>query len=248
MILTDFEKSVEEWFREAPETLLILEKLHLDYDQVRGQSMGAVCQRQSLDPHSVSMLVRGFRKNGRLLDETVLEGFDIPQLIGYILFNHHHYMDREIPRLERVLEETVREDAGAHAELLELHEPLRRFLSVFQAHMLDEETQLFPFCMLLHSDPQAAALGPEGLENLIRVIHREDAELLLDLGRVREKTRWYHVPPDAGSAYRELLCGLRGLEIDLRRHMRVESRILYPKVVALGSGMIDQKPPTGSRP
>lgn len=241
MILTDFERSVEEWVREAPETLLILEKLHVDYDRVRDEPLEAVCQRKGVDPHAVSVLVRGYRDNGRLLDETVLESFDIPQLIGYILFNHHHYMDHELPRLARVLEEAVREDAGVHRELLELHEHLRRFLTTFQAHMREEETQFFPFCMLLYSDPAAAALGQEGLENLIRVIHMEDEQLLLDLDRVREKTRWYHIPPNAGKAYRALLSGLRGLEVDLRRHMRVESRILYPKVVAFEAEMLNRR-------
>src|SRR5581483_9835975 len=87
MILTDFERSVEEWVREAPETLLILEKLHEDYDQVRDQPLELVCQRKGVDPYAVSVLVRGYRDNGRLLDETVLESFDIPELVGYILFN-----------------------------------------------------------------------------------------------------------------------------------------------------------------
>jgi iron-sulfur cluster repair protein YtfE (RIC family) len=69
----------------------------------------------------------------------------------------------------------------------------------------------------------------------------EDEQLLLDLDRVRERTRWYHVPLDAGASYRELLSGLRGLEIDLRRHMRVESRILYPKVVAFEAEMLNRR-------
>ena len=248
MIRTDFQKTVEEWVEEAPETLLILEKLRLDFEKIRGTALDAVCRSRGLDPYSISVMLNDLRENGRLLDDAILRTYEIPQLIGYVLVNHHHFMDEELPRLERDLETAVREDGGKFPEIFPLQLKVRRFLDTFRDHMRDEETHFFPYFSLMASDPRSSTLDPKGLEELTRVVHQEDAYLIEDLDAIRQATRWYHTPPESGEAYRDLIHRLRLLEIDLRRHMEVEAKILFPKVLELAAEAMSHPVVTGLGP
>lgn len=233
----DPQRTVEEWVQESPEILLLLENLQFDYWRVRGLPLSLVCEMRGLDPRSFSLLLEGYRQRNQDLKDEVLDSLSVPELIGYILFNHHHYAEREFPRIQEALQAAMEEDQGAHGELLELQVPLVRFLTTLREHIQEEERHFFPFFALMASDPEAPVLEGEELGELLALVHREDEELLGQLSQVRERTRWYHVPEDAGPAYRRLLSGLCAMEVDLRKHMRIENRILYPKVMAVLQGV-----------
>jgi regulator of cell morphogenesis and NO signaling len=238
MLMTEFGRTVEEWVEEAPETLLILDQLRLDFAQVRETPLDAVCRSRGIDPYSVSVMLKDLREKGRLLDDPVLRTYDIPQLIGYVLINHHHYMDEELPRLEKDLEWALLKEGGKFPELFPLQLKVRRFLETFREHMREEEAHFFPYFSMLASDPQTTVLDPKGLEELTDVVRKEDLSLVEDLDAIRQATRWYHTPPGAGEAYRNLIHRLFLLEIDLRRHMEAETRVLFPKVLELAAGVI----------
>lgn len=246
MLMIDFGRTVEEWVEEAPETLLILDQLRLDFGQVREMPLDTVCRSRGIDPYSITVMLRDLRGKGRLLDDAVLMTYAIPQLIGYILVNHHHTMDEELPRLEKDLERAILEDGGQFPELFPLQLKVRRFLETFREHMRGEEGHFFPYFSLVATDPGSISLDPEGLKELTKVVHMEDHFLMEDLDAIREATRWYHTPPGAGEAYRGLIHRLRLLEIDLRRHMGVESRILFAKVLALEAEVLNHHGPTAA--
>jgi regulator of cell morphogenesis and NO signaling len=233
MVMTDFQKTVEQWVDEVPETLLILAKLNLDFAQVRAKTMDSVCQDHGLDPYFITVKVKEFRDKSRLLDDAILKTYDIPRLIGYVIVNHHHYMDEELPRLEKDLDAALREDGGEFPELFPLQLKVARFLKTFRTHMAGEETHFFPYFAMVASDTASVALDPKGLEELTLVVEKEDAYLVEDLEAIREATRWYHIPRTASDSYRSLMNRLRQLEVDLRHHMRVEDEILFAKVLAL---------------
>lgn len=239
MVMTDFEKTVEEWVDAVPETLLILEKLHLDFAKVRGMTMDSVCRDHGLDPYFITVKVKEFRDKSRLLDDSILKSYDIPRLIAYVIVNHHHYMDEELPRLEKAMEDALREDGAEFPELFPLQLKVAQFLKTFRTHMAGEETHFFPYFALVASDATSIALDPKSLEELTRVVEKEDAYLVEDLEAIREATRWYHVPRTASDAYRGLINRLRQLEVDLRHHMRVEDEILFAKVLALETEAIE---------
>ncbi|HVZ79162.1 MAG TPA: hemerythrin domain-containing protein [bacterium] len=233
MLRTDFGKTVEEWVEEAPETLLLLERFHLDFETVRGTPMDAVCRNLGTDPFAITVMLSGLRDNSRLLDDSVLRAYDIRQLIAYIIVNHHHFMDEELPHLEKDLDSALREDGSRFPELFPLQLKVRRFIQTFRAHMREEERHFFPYFATLAEDPKAVLLGDQSLQALTEVVRQEDEYLVEDLNAIRQATRWYHHPAGAGDAYRSLIHRLRLLEIDLRRHMAVESEILFQKVLEL---------------
>ncbi|HJT24749.1 MAG TPA: hemerythrin domain-containing protein, partial [bacterium] len=154
------------------------------------------------------------------------------QLIGYILFTHHDFAEKEFPRLERLLAEAVREGSG-HPDLLEMKEQFRHFREFFSGHMREEEKYFFPFFLMLSADSGTPPLSGESMERLVRIMESEHREVDGALSRIREKTRGYHIPLEAGPRLRQLMEGLKFLEAELQRHARVETRVLFPKVTAL---------------
>ncbi len=217
---------------ETPEILPVLEKMGVDFETVQDATLGEICEKRGLSSRTLSWLLEAAKRDTQLLDWKTLKNYEIPQLVGYILFNHHDYAERELPRLEQILEDAVRQDGADHPELLELQALFRDFKEFFLGHMREEERQLFPFCLMSAAYPETSRLDEKSIERLIHIVQNEDQEMTLDLERLRQKTRWYHVPENVGEYYRKLMQGLRTLEIDLRRHIRVENQILFPKVVA----------------
>jgi regulator of cell morphogenesis and NO signaling len=233
MTFSDVEKTLEELAAENPKYLLLLNELNVNFDFERDFTLGEICFMHSLDYREVLRRLEIRSREAALVDEDLLLTYDVPELVGYILFTHHGYMERELPRLEALLAEAVRENKADFPELLELQEAFSQFKQSFQFHMAEEERHFFPFYFMLATDIQAPALDGKSLERLAHVLACEDAEVLLYLDRLRIKTRGYHIPPGAGPRYRAVIGDLKLLEAELRRHARVERQILFPKVVSL---------------
>ena len=241
MGILDFSKPLSELVEENPKYLVVLRQLGLDSEVALGLSLADICSVRGLSVREIEIQLEACANQSKLLDEKALAEYGIPELIGYILFTHHDYMTKELPRLERLLASAVQADGEAHPELIELKHLYHRFKESFLQHMGEEERLLFPFYLLVASTEKAPVLDEEGIEMLIGVVRYEDEEIHRDLNRIREKTREYHVPADAGEDYRKWITDLRLLEIDLQHHIRVENRILFPKVIAAEARLLNQK-------
>jgi len=53
------------------------------------------------------------------------------------------------------------------------------------------------------------------------------------LGRMREASSDYAVPPDGCISYKTLYSALTALEVDLHQHIHLENNILFPRAVEL---------------
>lgn len=241
MVPVDFSKPLSELVEENPKYLLVLQQMGLDSEVALGLSLSDICYLRGLSPYDIQVRLDACASQSKVLDEKVLAGYGIPELVGYILFTHHDYMSKELPRLERLLENAALADGEAHPELFELKSMYHRFKESLLKHMNEEERLLFPFYLLVASGEKAPVLDEAGIEMLIGVVRFEDEEIHRDLNRIREKTREFHIPMDAGGDYRKWLGDMRLLEIDLQRHIRVENRILFPKVIAAEARLLNQK-------
>ena len=209
----------------------ILRQYQVDPRFTANLTLTEVCAIHGLNLQDVVNQLQSRDRERKFLDDKTLEGFDIPQLIGYILFTHHAYLDKELPHLADLLGEAIEIDGPNHPELLEILGPFKEFRESTEWHMREEEKNLFPFFLLLVAPQQSPAMHLEGVENLTQLFKNEEREIELDLERVREKTRSYHVPEGVSQAYKNLFYDLNRMEFELRRHMYVENKILFPKVL-----------------
>src|SRR5690242_11523815 len=132
------EKTIAELILENPRYQPIFTGLNLNFEIERDLTLGEVCFIHGLNYCDVLHQLETSAREARLKDETDLAAYDIPQLIGYILFTHHDFAEKELPRLDRLLAEAAQE-GGGHAELLELQWEFHRFHEFFRAHMREEE-------------------------------------------------------------------------------------------------------------
>lgn len=237
----DFNQPLSSLIEKNPKYLSALYQEGLESEIALGLSLSDICYVRGISPYEIQSQLENGAYSSRILDENVLAEYDIPELVGYILFTHHDYMNKELPRLDRLLSYAVLMDGDNHPELFMLESLFHGFKESFLRHMREEERLLFPFYLLVGGHGTEAVLDAEGLEMLIGVVRYEDEEIHRDLNRIKEKARAYQVPEDAGEDYRKWMDDMRLLEIDLNRHIRVENRILFPKVIAAEARILNQR-------
>ena len=226
------EKTIDELIRENPRYRPVFDGLELNLEVERDLTLGEVCFIHGLNYRDILHQLEISSREARLKDEAELAAYDIPQLIGYILFTHHDYAEKEFPRLERLMAEAIQEGNG-HPELLELQKEFFRFQEFFRGHMREEERYFFPFFLMLSTDREAPSLSGESMERLVGIMETEHAEIDRALSGIREKTRSYHAPKESGPRTHRLMEGLKFLDAELLRHARVETHVLFPKVMVL---------------
>jgi len=222
----------------------ILQKFRIDPRFTSQLTLTEVCAMHGLNLQDVANQLETCDREMRFLADEVLQSYDIPQLIGYILFTHHAYLEKELPRLSTLLGEAIETDGASHPQLLELLTPFKDFKESLVWHMREEEKNLFPFFLLLVAPQQSPAMDLESVENLTQLFKTEEGEIQMDLERLKEKTRGYHLPEGVGQATRSLYYDLSRMEFELRRHIHVENKILFPKVIAREMELIGN--PTGA--
>ncbi len=227
----DITKTIAELNEQNSNFSLILQKYQIDSHFASNLTLTEVCAMHGLNLQDVLNQLETCDREIRFLNDKILEGYDIPQLIGYILFTHHAYLDKELPRLTDLLGQAIETDGPDHSELLDLLTPFKEFRESVEWHLREEEKNLFPFFLLLVAPQHSPAMDMESVHTLTQLFKSEEAEIQLDLERLKQKTRNYHVPEGVSQAYRTLFYDLSLMEYELRRHIYVENKILFPKVI-----------------
>lgn len=146
------------------------------------------------------------------------------QLCEYVKEKHHGYLRSELPRLHALSERVARVHGPHTASLVEVFHVFHQMAGNLMSHIAEEEDVLFPLITSLNPrevrDP--ASDGP-----VERMLQKHE-EAGASLARLRELTNGYQPPPDACNTYRALFAGLRELEVDLHRHIRLEDSVFFP--------------------
>lgn len=232
MALLDPQKTLEELAMDHPKLVPALEKMGVHYAHAARLTLEDICAVHCFNLDDLLQQLDLQAREAFYIDDATLAQYDIPELIGYILFTHHAFLEKELPRLEKLLSQAIQDDGPGNPVLLEILAPFRQFMEAIQWHMREEEKHLFPFLLLLVAPNQSPALSQESVENLTHLFEFEDDEIRLDLEQLRNKTRGFHVPSGASDAFQEFYGDLSRLDAELNRHMRVENGILFPKVIA----------------
>jgi regulator of cell morphogenesis and NO signaling len=156
----------------------------------------------------------------------------LPELIAHICNTHHAYLNEALPQILWLVRKAVKVHAQNDTNLIELLEVFSAHSEELAMHLRMEEEILFP--TILERVAKKAPLLGQG--SPIRATLRNwilDHEVEGDgLERLRELADDYAIPPWAGPVYIELMEALRHFEEDMRKHMHLETQILFPKAIA----------------
>jgi regulator of cell morphogenesis and NO signaling len=231
MIFLDPRNTIGRLVEEHPRYMRVFDRFHIDYGFTGSLTLTEACLRHGLDLQELLGQLRETDRESAFLDHSVLEGFEPPELIEYILLTHHHFLEREMPRLEDLFQSVLKTAGDGHPEVLEWLTHFRRFRLTLERHMKKEGRELFPFCLSRGAGMDRDAWAQE-LEKRFKEMDEEDAEALEQLKGLRKSTDGYQVPEGAAPPFRYLLYDLQRLEAEVKRHLKVEAEILFPKVLA----------------
>jgi regulator of cell morphogenesis and NO signaling len=169
-------------------------------------------------------------------DEDVID-WPLDRLIDHIESTHHEFVRAASLRIARYLTRLVAEDGERHPELVLLNSAFRHLRADLEQHLAKEEDVLFPYVRQLFNDDERLCgygASPFGsIQNPIRMMEREHQAAADELLMIEDLTCGYRVPADVSSIYAVCMSELKAFEADLRRHVHLESEILFPKAVML---------------
>lgn len=154
-------------------------------------------------------------------------------LSEYIVATHHEYCRRELPLIAQEL--AAARKAADDAELRRLEAGFQHLTAALVRHFSKEESLLFPLIVAIekaldqHTPPPGNTFGSVGNPIQMMVLEHGEAEVLLF--KLRESTRNFEAPAGAPIAVVALYARLRAFDADMRRHVELEDKYLFPRAI-----------------
>jgi regulator of cell morphogenesis and NO signaling len=230
-------KTVREYALEVPAATRIFEKLGIDYCCGGGKSLVDACTAAGV---SVDKVLDSLNANFKSIATSAARDWQAlsqAELITHIVDKHHAFTREELVRLEALLAKVSAVHGQNHPELFEIQDQFGKLRGELEPHMLKEESVLFPY--IVRMEEAAAAnqtLPPPPFRTVqipVRVMMAEHDAAGYILGKMREASSNYAVPPDGCISYKTLYSALAVLEVDLYQHIHLENNILFPRAVEL---------------
>lgn len=149
------------------------------------------------------------------------------ELIEHIVKKHHVYLWRELTELSRTVTDMCRAHGAAYPELAELHIRFHQMKDEIEQHMIAEEETIFPRILKAERTGSQADC-PETVQS-IGVLETEHDEVTSMLRAIRDITLDGLLPEKSRAMYHETFRRLEELESDIREHIRLENKLLFPK-------------------
>lgn len=156
-------------------------------------------------------------------------------LADYIVNTHHSYVRKTLPELLGYAAKVASVHGGQHPELLAIKGLVYDINAELTAHLVKEETVLFPYIKELvvskknEQVPQAGHFGT--VQNPINMMEMEHEMVGKNLEEMRVLSSNYTLPQDACASYSLLYRMLDEFENDLHLHIHLENNILFPKAI-----------------
>jgi len=212
---------------EQPGSVMLLERLHLDYCCGGGQTLVEACTGRGLDLDTVVAAletIHAVENNRGSRDTLDWREASVEDLCSHIIAQHHAYLRQALPRLHELVATVIRVHGATHPELAELGETFERLRSELEPHLASEEDRLFPACI-------AAERGNSAVdEELLREHEHDHACVGAALDRLREQTNGYADDGALCATHQTLLRALAHLERDTHQHVHKENNILFTHV------------------
>jgi len=209
----------------------VFEWFGIDYCCGGKQPLDQACAEKKLQLSQVIAELAKADVEPKANDDRNWEQLSTAALIEHIVTTHHGYLRMELPRLTQLVNKVAGVHGERHPYLLELkplYDGLRRDL---EAHLNEEETEIFPAIRLVSSRGSFGMLASEAFGAIQRA-ETEHISVGDRLHRINQMTDGYVLPADGCETFRAMLHALMTLESDTHMHVHLENNILFPKALA----------------
>lgn len=149
---------------------------------------------------------------------------ETPRLVAHIMERHHAYARRALPYIVPLLARVAGFHGKRNDKLVALCDAGHALADTLEAHLDEEEREVFPALLGAPFRHDGAGLSPR------RCDHPGELERLF--ARVHTLSDGYAAPEWASLAYRVLMEELEALEEDVTEYMHLEHFLLIPRYLA----------------
>lgn len=210
----------------------VFEQYGLDYCCGGHVSLEEACKEKGIDPKE--LLDALTESDAEVTDDnsTDWRNANLTELADHIEATHHAYLNKELPRLNFLMEKVVNAHSGRHPELTTVAKTLSALTAELTQHLAKEEQVLFPIIRQMDkiSDTKFQSDEVASSINVMEAEHNNAGDALASL---KSLTNGFKVPEDACTTYQALLDGMADLEFDIHQHILKESSILFPRAIAM---------------
>lgn len=171
-----------------------------------------------------------------------LRGFQLAaltQIVNYIVDKHHAFARQELICLDALLNKVCSVHGATHPEVLRIQSLFKSLNEELTLHMHREEEVLFPYILQMEeaTNHRKTFTRPVfgTISNPVRMMSVEHDHAVELLEEIRRASSGYTVPPDGCLHYRMLYQALKDFEQDLRHHIYLEDKVLFPRAVKMES-------------
>ena len=212
----------------------IFEEFNIDFCCGGNHTLAEACTEKGIDPEAVLKRLMAIVPESEAVD-SVAKDMDgsLSEAVDHLVETHHTYLKENLPRLAELLDKVIEAHAANHPELHTVRELYNELRADLEPHLMKEEQVLFPMIKQLEASGGSAEMHYGSVQNPIRVMQAEHAQVLTLFEKIRATTGNFRMPEDGCESYRLLFKGLDELELDTLRHIQKENEILFPQVLAL---------------
>jgi len=239
----DAGRTVRELAIEIPNATRTFEKLGIDYCCGGSRSLRDACRHAQL---AVEEVVGALEQESTFQSATNTDGQEVAtgtlaQLAEHIVHKHHAYVKQEIPRIQQLLKKVVAVHGTAHPELGKIQQVFQELSAEMSSHMMKEENILFPYIAAMESAVNGGRPKPRpafgSVSNPVHMMELEHDSAGVALKTISELSGNYTPPEEACFSYKTLFTALKEFESDLHQHVHLENNILFPRAIAMESGL-----------
>ncbi len=221
---------------EQPASIRVFEKFGIDYCCGGRKPLAQACQERSLD---IQAVLTAIEVASRGAEEPAQEwaSASLETLCEHIVWTHHDYVRREIPRLWQLAQKVVARHGDTHPELVQIQQLIRKAGEDLIQHLGKEEQILFP--TIVNMERNLSTCGPRSLgcfssvRSPIAVMLAEHDSAGETLAQIRQLSHDFTPPDGACPTYCGYYNALSEFEQDLHRHVHLENNILFPRAIEM---------------
>jgi regulator of cell morphogenesis and NO signaling len=216
----------------------VFKKYGLDFCCGGKKTVKEACAEKGLDVTKVEQELQTSDKNSFTARPLPYNDWNLDFLADYIVNTHHSYVKKMIPDVRSYAEKVAKVHGVHHPELLQINKLVQEVCDEMSAHMVKEETVLFPYVKQLvasknNGNGKVKFGNLDSVETPINMMEMEHEVVGNNMDKIRELSNNYELPQEACASYSYLFKTLDEFENDLHIHVHLENNILFPKALNL---------------
>jgi len=158
----------------------------------------------------------------------------VEKLVDYLTTTHHESVKSAISRFNVYLKTIIKVDSNIHPEVNKISALINELTALMDVHMTKEEHILFPYISSLSKNQGSLSFEEKHLaENPINKIKLEHSKMTMILENIRKVSNNYLPSVNSSPALKLCYAQLFDFEQDIHRHIFLEEKILFPKVMEM---------------